>query len=131
MKKVLVVLAIIAALWTVPATRSKMVIVAQPLLTKLGPFGERLITPAHRYSARTDVKRFIKRMREDTAQGKRLPEARGFTAWANYRQDEDVSVDPWGNAYWMARKGRQVTVGSNGPDGRRETADDLTETAAF
>lgn len=35
-------------------------------------------------------------------------------------------VDPWGNVWYLRPTSRSFTVGSMGPDGERETADDLT-----
>jgi hypothetical protein len=129
-KKLLFLLAVLAALWSIPASRARLVLLVRPALEKLGPAGERVITPAHRYAARTDIKRLIGTLRQEVGEGRTPPEPRLFPEWANRRQRESA-MDPWSNPYWMKRKGILVTIGSNGPDGLRDTADDISESATF
>jgi len=49
--------------------------------------------------------------------------------WSSWL-DSDFSgdpVDPWGNQWYLQPTSRRFTVGSMGPDGEIQTADDLTE----
>ena len=128
--KLIVLLAVVAALWAIPATRGRMVDLATPVLEKLGPTGQRLLVPAHRWAARHDLDELLVGMKRDALEGRRPPDAQSFAAYAR-RQLEEEPIDPWGEAYWLARDGRQVTVGSSGPDGRRGSEDDITKSADF
>lgn len=129
-KKLIVLLAVLAALWTIPAARERMASAAVPLLERLGPSGQRLLAPAHRWAARHDVGELLKGMKQDALEGRRPPDANAFSAYARSRLEDD-GLDPWGRGYWLERQRRSVTVGSNGPDGRKGTADDITKSAEF
>lgn len=128
--KLIVLLAIMAALWAIPASRERMVVLAVPVLEKLGPTGERLLVPAHRWAARHDLDEVLNGMKRDALEGRRPPDPQSFPAYAR-RQLEDDGLDPWGEPYWLERTGREVTVGSSGPDSRRGSEDDITKSAAF
>lgn len=128
--KLVVLVAVLAALWTIPAARERMAGAALPLLERMGPTGERLMAPAHRWAARHDLDEVLTGMKQDALEGRRPPDPQAFAAYAR-RQLEKPAVDPWGQAYWLERAGRTVTVGSNGPDGERGSADDITKSAAF
>ena len=43
-----------------------------------------------------------------------------------YLKVKSVPLDPWGNAYYCKGRGRSFVVASPGPDGKKNTADDIS-----
>jgi hypothetical protein len=131
MTKMLIIAAVVlAALFTAPATRVHMLLLAHPVLEKLGPFGERLATPAKVYATKNDVSNLIRLLAIERNDRRRLPNERDFAAWAK-RHAGDDAIDHWGHPYWIRKLGADsLIVGSNGPDGKRRTADDIQQTMA-
>lgn len=62
--------------------------------------------------------------------GRGLPPARSFESWMAANSSSSAT-DPWGNVYWVEGQRDGFVVGSNGPDGQRGTADDITERRSF
>lgn len=124
MKKVLVLVVVLALMWALPPVRERVSTAAVPLLEKLGPVGAIALKPARRMTAANDLKEAARLMDSDLMEGRRLPEARVFNRWLRGRFPGEDGLDPWGNPYWM-RTGGVVTLGSNGPDGVQDTPDDV------
>jgi hypothetical protein len=131
MKKILVLIIVLAIIWAVPGLRHRIGVAALPLLERLGPAGERMATPVHNFKARSQVSFYLRIMRDELTEGRQLPDPRSFPQWAARRFPSESATDPWGNPYWLKRDGRLYTVGSNGADGRRDTDDDVTDSASF
>ena len=131
MKKILVLVIVLAIIWAVPGLRHRIGVAALPLLERLGPVGERLATPVHNFKVRNQASFYLRIMRDDMTEGRQLPDARTFAQWAARRFPAESATDPGGNAYWLKRDGRTYTVGSNGADGQRDTDDDVTDSATF
>jgi hypothetical protein len=131
MKKILMLVIVLAIIWAVPGLRHRIGFAALPLLERLGPVGERMATPMHNMKARNQVSFYLRIMRDEQTEGRQLPDARSFTQWTARRFPSEPATDPWGNAFWLSRDGRRYTIGSNGADGQRGTADDVTESATF
>ena len=129
-KKLLILIAVIALLSSFPASRSKLTTVAAPLLGKLGPVGERIAAPARQYNARTACTTYLRIIAERYNEGHEPPTPREFPRWAQQQTGEDA-LDPWGNSYWLVRERGVLRVGSNGVDGRRGTSDDIPESVPF
>jgi hypothetical protein len=132
MKKLIVFVVVLAAVFAVTPLRERLCALTLPVLTRLGPVGDRLATPARRYSARNDLA-FYKRLIESSqTEGRELPGDRTFAQWLRQRAPQDDGLDPWGNAYWLRRvRTGGWELGSNGPDGERDTPDDITERLSF
>jgi hypothetical protein len=131
MKKILVLVVVLAFIWAIPPLRTRVSAAALPVLVKLGPVGEFMITPARNYEARQDAGHFSRVMVRDRAQGREVPEERGFQDWLLRRIPEESGLDPWGSPYWMERALDGLRVGSDGADGERGTSDDVTHTERY
>lgn len=130
MKKILVLIAVLAVIWAIPAARSKLILTAQPVLARLGPVGDRLMLPARRYGAKTEAQQLLHLMTMDRNAGRRLPDARAFTRWVE-GSTREPNADPWGRPYWLKVQKRTYSIGSSGADGKRDTADDIVVSAVL
>jgi hypothetical protein len=127
MKKVIIVVLALAIIWAIPPIRNRLGLVALPLLEKLGPVGEKMANPVRGFRAKNELAFFLRILHDDHTEGRQLPDERAFLQWVRRRMPEESGIDPWGNSYWLRRSGRTYTAGSNGPDGARDTGDDLTQ----
>lgn len=132
MKKILVLIVILAAIWAIPAARQRVGELALPLLSKLGPVGERIANPVRSFKAKNQAAFFLRILNDDLTEGRQLPDPRRFGEWMRLRTPHEEHADPWGNPYWLKRQGRSTwIVGSNGADGLPDTADDVSDSATF
>lgn len=125
-KTLIIVLAILAALWAAPPARARMILVAQPALERLGPFGERLITPAKVYATKNDLSALVRLVAIERNEMRPIPSQHDFGAWAKRKWGEDP-IDRWGSPYWIRQTRDDVVLGSNGPDTKRGTQDDIQQ----
>jgi hypothetical protein len=65
------------------------------------------------------------RLDDERATGQALPDNDGLERWI-LRNTTLSPRDPWGNRYYIERRGDGFVLGSNGPDGVRGNADDIT-----
>lgn len=112
MRKILLfLLVLIIAAFTIPATRARVGEFVNPVVdsfrAKLVP--SRLEAMADQLDVRIQ-------------RGQGLPG--NFEGWLR-RDFSSVPVDPWGNAWFLDSGRRGYTVGSLGPDGRKNTDDDI------
>lgn len=129
-KKLLIVIVLIGAAWSIPPIRSRLTIVAGPLLEKLGPAGQKLLKPARNYAAKTQETAMLRMLAEEHNEGRDIPEPRTFVRWMKKKTGKEP-VDPWGNRYWLERQKGSLAIGSNGADGFRESGDDVKQTVPF
>jgi hypothetical protein len=128
MKKILIAVVLVALVWAVPAVRTKVVAAAVPVLERLGPVGDKLLTPSRKYATKNEIIAIARLIANDRTEGRTLPDDRGFNQWLTKRIYREDGIDVWGNRFWMRIRRDSVTVGSNGPDGQRSTGDDVTHT---
>jgi hypothetical protein len=131
MRKFIIAIVILALVWAVPGARTHLVASAHPALERLGPSAEFVIRPARREAAKKQMNAILRVAASDINEGLEVPTDGRFQEWMRQRMPELGAGDPWGNPYWMTRAAAAMTVGSSGPDGRRGTEDDLTQTASF
>ena len=131
MKKIIFLILALAIVWALPDVRNRLGVVLLPVFERLGPVGEKLADPVRAFKARNQLAFYLRIINDDRTEARPLPEERSFTDWVRRRMPEEDGIDPWGNPYWMRRRGNTFTVGSDGPDGVRETADDETQVASF
>jgi hypothetical protein len=128
MKMLLVVLILMGAAWAYPPSRERIAHAATPVLEKLGPVGERLLAPAKRYQARSELDFLVKQMKMDRDEARPLPDARTFPQWIQRKRpsggDEN---DPWDTPYYLIPASDGLSVVSAGPDRQRGTEDDIRE----
>jgi len=128
-KKILVVVLLFGLAWAYPPTRARMVVAAQPVLIRMGPVGERIITPVQRYNTRTEVNFIADQIILSKTEGREIPDERTFSRWIQKRLlTKNQGRDVWGHAYYLVRVSGSITVGSVGEDGQRGTADDIRKT---
>lgn len=131
MKRILFLILALAIIWAIPGVRNRIGVAALPLLERLGPVGQKAADPFRRWKARNDQEFYLRMINDDHAEGRALPEERTFMDWVDRRMPQETGLDPWDREYWLRRRGMTFTVGSNGPDGERDTADDVTHSATF
>jgi hypothetical protein len=131
MRKVLIIIVILAIAWAIPGVRGRIGVALLPLSERLGPVGDYISTPARRFSAKNDQTNIARIITTDFEEGRPVPDARTFQAWLKRRAPQMDASDPWGNAYWLVRARGTLTIGSNGVDGRRDTDDDVTHAIPF
>lgn len=131
MKKVVILIVVLAIIWAVPPARERLGAAALPVIERLGPVGAFVLRPAREFGAKHDAKTFVKALEHDASLGRRAPEPRQFTEWVSNRLPDEDGIDPWGNAYWLQRATGSITVGSDGADGERDTDDDVLHTVPF
>lgn len=114
--------------WAYPPTRARMLLAAKPALVRMGPVGDKVLTPIQRYQTRQELKFILDQISLSKTEGRELPEAQTFQRWISQRLlTKNNGKDTWGHPYYLIRVGGQVTVGSVGQDGRRGTGDDIRE----
>ena len=131
MKKFGIFIVLLALAWAIPPARMRLTAFAAPVLHKLGPVGDKLLSPTRRYATQNEVTAIARMIANDQDEGRQLPEERTFNYWLVRRVRSEDGIDVWGNKFWMKRTQKIVTVGSNGPDGERGTKDDVSHTANF
>jgi hypothetical protein len=65
------------------------------------------------------------RLDQERGTGQALPDNDGLETWI-LRNTTLSARDPWGNRYYIERRGDGFVIGSNGPDGTRGNEDDIT-----
>jgi hypothetical protein len=131
MQKIVALILILAVIWAVPALRERIAAATMPALEKLGPAGDVLLNPMRRMSAKNKARAITRQVTIDRNEGRPAPEAQNFRNWITTRMPDETGLDPWGRPYWLDRRAGSLTVGSNGPDGVRNTSDDVSHTVAF
>jgi len=130
MKKILIAVILLAFIWAIPSVRTKVGAKAVPVLERLGPVGAALLNPTRRYATQNEVVGIARLIKDDQQEGRPLP-VDNFTEWLRRRIVHEDGKDVWGNPFWIRLTGITVQVGSNGPDGKRGTPDDVTHTTKF
>jgi hypothetical protein len=109
-----------------------MAIGLRPVLHRLGPVGDVIVTPVERYSARNEVKFILEQLQLNRTEGREIPDVATFHKWIDKRlMTKNHGMDPWNQPYFMLKVSGKLTVGSLGEDGVRGTADDIKETISF
>jgi Type II secretion system (T2SS), protein G len=128
LKSIVVAVLLLGFGWAYPPTRARMMLVAQPVLERMGPVGDKVLIPVQRYSTRTEIKFILDQISLAKTEGKEIPEERTFNKWVTTRLlTKNNGKDPWDQKYYLVRVGSQLTVGSIGKDGKRGTDDDVKE----
>lgn len=127
MKKAIFLVLALAIIWAIPGVRQRIGLAMLPVLEKLGPVGDFAASPVRAFKARNELAFFLRIMQDDDAEGRALPNERTFADWIDRRMPQETGIDPWGQAYWLERRGSTFTVGSSGADAERGTDDDVTQ----
>jgi hypothetical protein len=127
MKTFLIIVLLIGAAFGIPAIRNRIIGPLDPILSKLGPIGEKIQTPARRWSATQELTMILRRIGEDKNVNKPLPSPLSFQNWlkTNVRGLDNGGLDPWGRPYYYIHTRQNITVGSQAQDRLRDTPDDV------
>lgn len=131
MKKVGILIVVLAVIWAVPALRSRVGGTMLPVLEKFGPAADFIVDPIRGYSAKNKITHTLRVIESDYNRGVQPPDSRAFHEWMRRRMPGESGLDPWDNAYWMRRGQGLLTVGSSGPDGTVDTDDDVVSAIEF
>ena len=123
-----IMLLLLGAAFGIPQTREKIA----PIMGRmLAPVGGKLGAPAKKWSAKNEANVLARKLAEDNTQGKKIPTPKTFQAWVKSNTKAGKrGLDPWDNPYYMQKTAKEITVGSSGPDGTRNTPDDIRATVA-
>lgn len=131
-KKVLIFIVVLAAVWAWPAGRAKLGGFLHPVLQHLGPVGRKAEAPMKKHTAKVQVAAIANGIEHAREEGKELPDPRTFSRWLRGRaMFEAKDLDPWGNAYFLTGQHPTFLIGSSGPDGVKGNADDISSTVTF
>jgi hypothetical protein len=131
MRKITIVVVVLALIWAIPGARSQLITTAHPALERMGPAAAFMIQPARREAAKKQMNAILRVAASDISEGRDVPMDRRFEDWMQSRMPELSGRDPWGQPYWLRRTGTELTVYSAGPDAARGTEDDLSQTVHF
>jgi hypothetical protein len=131
MKAILIIILLIGAAFGIPSIRNRIVGPLDPVLSKLGPAGEKIQNPARRYKASQEATAITRKLTDERSMRRPMPSPPRFPAWvqANMRSLEIDGLDPWGHPYYYIQTRQEMTVGSVAQDGVRDTPDDVRVTA--
>jgi hypothetical protein len=84
----------------------------------------------HKVTAHNEVDFLINQVELARIMGREIPTETSFQNWIKARVKTSAGVrvtgkDPWGAPYYLSRSQTAITIGSNGPDGKRNTPDDI------
>lgn len=131
-KNIFIVLVLIGFAWAWEPTRVRMIVAAKPVLERMGPFGEKAITPIQRYNTQTEISFITDQISLAKTEGRDVPDARSFQRWMQKRiVTKNQGRDPWNRPYYLVHVGSLLTVGSVGEDGKRGTDDDIKKSVPF
>jgi hypothetical protein len=131
MKKAILLVLALAIIWAIPGVRQRIGVAMLPVLERLGPVGDKAANPVRAFQARNDMSFILRIIQDDRTEGRRLPDEATFRQWMDRRMPKATGLDPWGNEYWLRRSGNTYIVGSSGPDGERDTDDDVIRDAVL
>jgi hypothetical protein len=132
-KLILIVLVLLGFITAHPPTRSRIASAAAPALEKLGPVGAYALRPVHGFTAQNEVDFIADQIKLANEVGRETPKDDTFQDWLVKRRvtTRNSGKDPWGAPYYLTRKDKRFTVGSLGPDGRKNTEDDIIATGTL
>lgn len=130
MKWIVIGLCLIGAAFGIAPIRARILPHLDPVLGRLGPAGEKISAPAKRLAAKNEANILLRRLAQDHADRKELPDPLSFQTWVRLNtKGGKRGLDPWGHPYYLVRGNHQMTVGSHGPDRKRNTRDDVRASA--
>ena len=119
---------LLGAAFGIPPIRNRIAGPLDPVLSKLGPVGEKMQNPVRRWATKNEEMLIIRKLAEHHNQRRDMPSPLGFQGWIkqNFRSgSNDAGLDPWGRPYYLVHTRQRITVGSQGPDRKRDTSDDV------
>src|SRR5688572_17673122 len=121
-KIILALLVFAGAVASIPALNARVMPLLEPITSRLSAGTEKASQPYYSMKANSQLRDVVHTLAQDRAEGKPKPTAKEFVGWQTYNK---VPLDPWGNKFFMTMKRDSTVIGSNGPDGKRGTPDDV------
>lgn len=130
--KILIGVVLLGFAWAWEPTRVRMILAARPALERMGPIGEKAITPIQRYNTKTELTFIADQIQMAKTEGREVPDANTFQKWLKKQlKTKNQGRDPWDHPYYLIQLGSTLTVGSIGEDGERGTDDDIKSSIPF
>ena len=103
-----------------------VVVLVPPVRAKVWPKLQPALNPVYEWSARSQVNELRGVVKRADAIGRAVPTGDAFSRFVeNESMEENASIDPWGNAYYIVVSGQNFQVGSAGKDRVAGTQDDI------
>ena len=109
----LAIFGFVAALYF-PDSRQAMIDRAMPV-----------IQPTLIWSAEREIEELNRSVRRQARETFELPTTRSWNAWLTANFTGDATTDPWGKLYGYQAWPDSFAIRSDGPDGQRNSADDI------
>jgi|DewCreStandDraft_2_1066082.scaffolds.fasta_scaffold00081_49 hypothetical protein len=107
-----------------------LVALSPPLRRRAEPYVrpalQRVLDPVYRWQTRSRVQELARYLAAQSAAGVDFPSPQEFPSLYRRLYPGENGLDPWGHPYQLRAVDRNVwVVASNGPDGQRNTPDDI------
>jgi hypothetical protein len=103
-----------------------VVILVPPVREKVWPKLTPAFNPLYEWNAKNRVSEISAQVKRADATGRTIPGGDAFPAFVDSdAMQENASIDPWGNPYYITFSGNTFQIGSFGKDGQPGTADDI------
>ena len=119
--------ALLSALVRILLIAGVVVALVPPLRQRAVPHVEPVMTPIRRVTVKDRVDRISSLVEREISITGLAPQDRDLVRVlrAMFPGREDMLLDPWGNRFYLRRRGDGFHVASAGPDRRSGTADDI------
>jgi hypothetical protein len=132
LKYLIIIIFLLGAGFGIRPIRARLMPYFAPVIEKLGPVGRKITAPAKRWSTKNEERVLLQKLAEQHADHRELPSPLEFQTWMRiYTHGGNHGLDPWGHPYYLVHENHQITVGSQGPDRLRNTADDVRTSATI
>lgn len=103
-----------------------VVVLVPPVRQRVWPKVQPVFNPIYEWSARTRVNEIRDIVKRADATGRPVPTGDQFDAFIDSEDSqENASLDPWGNGYYIVISGNTFQIGSAGKDGTPGSDDDI------
>jgi hypothetical protein len=103
-----------------------VVFLVPPVRAKVWPKLAPALDPLYEWNAKNRVNEISGQVKRADATGRSVPGGDAFATFVDSdAMQENASIDPWGNRYYISFNGNTFQVGSNGKDGQPGTVDDI------
>jgi hypothetical protein len=108
-----------------------VVVLVPPVREKVWPKLAPALNPLYEWNARNRVDEISRQVSRADATGKTVPAGDAFPKFIDSDAMQDnASIDPWGNPYYITFQGKSFQIGCSGKDGQPGTDDDIVSASA-
>jgi hypothetical protein len=103
-----------------------VVVLVPPVREKVWPKLSPALNPHYEWTAKNRVNEIAAQVKRADAGGRTVPAGDAFPGFVDSdAMQENASIDPWGNAYYIMFSGNTFQIGSFGKDRQPGTSDDI------